>query len=165
MARVPTRSKRTGAAKAPSIKARKTGVASQGRPTKAAKATKPVAKDSKGRAATKMTRRGRATKVMGFTVPETLTSAINTLINSPRGREILGSAIVAAASAAAASLVKSDSPQVAKAREAIAETGDQVSSAAKDLTDVAASGLAEIVTGTARAILPSSITGEEKKKG
>ena len=88
---------------------------------------------------------------MGIAVPKTLTNALDSLVNSERGREILASALVAAASAAAAALVKrSDSPQVAKAREAANEAGDQVASATKDLTEVAASAVADIVTGAAR---------------
>ena len=71
----------------------------------------------------------------GVTVPKTLTNALDSLVNSERGREILASALVAAASAAAAALVKrSDSPQVAKAREAANEAGDQMASATKDQT-------------------------------
>ena len=66
---------------------------------------------------------------MGVRVPKTLTNALDSLVNSERGREILASALVAAASAAAAALVKrSDSPQVDKAREAAIEAGDQVAS-------------------------------------
>ena len=86
-------------------------------------------------------------------------------MNSPRGREILASAIVAAASAAAAALVKrSDSPQVDKAREAANEVGDQVASVTKDLTDVAAAAMADFVTGAARSLLPASVTGASAKK-
>jgi hypothetical protein len=95
-----------------------------------------------------------------------LGSALDSLVNSPRGREILASAIVAAASAAAAALVKSsDSPQVAKAREAVADTADQVASATKDLSDAAAGALAEVVATAMRAILPASVTGFDAELG
>src|SRR5215208_709663 len=91
--------------------------------------------------------------------------SLDSLVNSERGREILASALVAAASAAAAALVKrSDGPQVAKAREAANEAGDQVASATKDLTEVAASAVADIVTGAARSLLPASLTGGNAKK-
>jgi hypothetical protein len=107
-------------------------------------------------------RRSTGTKVMGVTVPKTLTDALNTLINSPRGREILAGAIVAAATAAAAALMKgSDSRQVAKAREAAADAGSQVT---KDLSEVAAGVVADIVTSSARTLLPASLTGENTKK-
>ena len=54
---------------------------------------------------------------MGAKVPKTLGNALDTLINSPRGREILASALVAAASAAAAVLTKgSDAKEVREAR-------------------------------------------------
>ena len=93
------------------------------------------------------TRRSRATKVMGVTIPKGFTNALDSLVNSPRGRETLASAIVAAAGAAAAALVKSpDSPQPAKARLAAADVGDQLTEATKDLSEVAAGALADMVT-------------------
>ena len=110
--------------------------------------------------------RSQATKVMGVTIPKGLTNALDSLVNSPRGREILASAIVAAAGAAAAALVKSpDSPQPAKARLAAADVGDQLTEATKDLSEVAAGALADIVTGAARSLLPTSLTRNTKRKG
>jgi hypothetical protein len=99
---------------------------------------------------------------MGVTVPKTFTDALDTLINSPRGREILAGALVAAATAAAAALMKgSDRRQVAKAREVAANAGSQVT---KDLSDVAAGVVADIVTSSARALLPASLSGANTKK-
>ena len=112
------------------------------------------------------TRRSEATKVMGVTIPKGFTNALDSLVNSPRGREILASAIVAAASAAAAALVKSpDSPQPAKARLAAADVGDQLTEATKDLSEVAAGALADMVTGAARSLLPTSLTRNTKREG
>jgi hypothetical protein len=146
------------APKAPSAKRR--GTASKGRTVKAAPTKKRATKSKPARP-----RASAPTRVMGVTVPKTLTNALDSLVNSARGREILASALVAAASAAAAALVKrSDSPQVAKAREAANEAGDQVASATKDLTEVAASAVADIVTGAARSLLPASLTGGDAKK-
>jgi hypothetical protein len=51
--------------------------------------------------------RGSSTKVMGLTIPKGLTKVLDSLVNSQRGRELLASALVAAAGAAAAALVKS----------------------------------------------------------
>jgi hypothetical protein len=100
---------------------------------------------------------------MGVTIPKGFTNALDNLVNSPRGREILASAIVAAAGAAAAALVKSpDSPQPAKARIAAADVGDQVAEATKDLSGVAAEALAEMVSGAARSLLPKSLTRSSK---
>jgi hypothetical protein len=141
------------APKAQSSKKRST--TSKGRTAKASPAKKQSSKASKARG-----RKPGPTRVMGVTVPKTLTSALDSLVNSPRGREILASALVAAATAAAAALVKrADSPQVAKARDAANEASDQVASATKDLTEVAAGAVAEIVTGAARSLLPASMTG------
>ena len=82
-------------------------------------------------------------------------NALDSLVNSERGREILASALVAAASAAAAALVKSsDSPQPAKARLAAAEVSEQVGEATKDISEVAAGTVADLVTGAVRSLLP-----------
>jgi hypothetical protein len=94
---------------------------------------------------------------MGVTIPKGFTNALDNLVHSPRGREILASALVAAASAAAAALVKDpDSAQPAKARLAAADVGDQVAEATKDMSEVAAGTLAEMVTGVARSLLPKN---------
>ena len=141
--------------------------------TPKARSAKRPSTTSKGRGAKKPAKNKRATKarasaatrVMGVAVPKTLTNALDGLVNSPRGREILASAIVAAASAAAAELVKrSDSPQVEKAREAATEVSDQVASVTQDLTEVAAGAVADFVTGAARSLLPASVTGGYAKK-
>ena len=112
-------------AKAPKTRAAKTrSTTSKGRAAKAATSKKRATKTKATRA-----RASAPTRVMGVRVPKTLTNALDSLVNSERGREILASALVAAASAAAAALVKrSDSPQVDKAREAAIEAGDQVAS-------------------------------------
>jgi hypothetical protein len=99
---------------------------------------------------------------MGVQIPRKLTNALDSLVNSPRGREILASALVAAAGAAAAALMKGfDSRDVAKAREAAADAGNQ---AAKDFSNAAAGVIAEVVTGAARSLLPASLTGETRAK-
>lgn len=102
--------------------------------------------------ASKKTARSSAS-LMG--VPTSLRNALDSLVNSERGREILASALVAAASAAAAALVKSsDSPQPAKARLAAAEVSEQVGEATKDISEVAAGAVADLVTGAVRSLLP-----------
>jgi hypothetical protein len=99
---------------------------------------------------------------MGMSLPRGLTGTIDSLVSSPRGRQILAGALVAAASAAAAALVKtSDNPQVAKAREAVSDMGDQVATA----SGAAAGALADMVTGAARSLLPASLTGDDEERG
>jgi hypothetical protein len=106
-------------------------------------------------------RRG-STKVMGVTVPKTLANALDTLINSTRGREILATALVAGASAAAAALTKSsDRGEATKARQAAADAGRQFT---QDLSDAAAGVVAGIVNEAARTLLPRSLTRETKKE-
>jgi hypothetical protein len=141
------------------------------RSTKAASKTKAGSRAMKARASMKKgsrvvaksrPARSTSTKVMGVRVPKTLANALDTLLSSPRGREILAGAIVAAASAAAAALMKSsDKQQVAKAREAAADAGSHVT---KEISEVAAGVVADMVTGAARTLLPSSVTGEDTKK-
>ena len=127
--------------------AKKTGAGKQARKSPSAKGRAPT------RAAKKTAR--SSARVMGMPVPTTLTNALDSLVNSERGREILASALVAAASAAAAALVKkSDSPQPAKARVAAAEVGEQVGEATKDVSEVAAGAVADLVTGAVRSLLP-----------
>jgi hypothetical protein len=140
------------------------------RSTKAASRTKAGSRGRKARASMKRrsvvaakTRPAGSTsaKVMGVRVPKTLANALDALLNSPRGREILAGAIVAAASAAAAALMKSsDRQQVARAREAAADAGSQVT---KEISEVAAGVVADMVTGAARTLLPASLTGENEK--
>ena len=148
----------------------KSQVASKSRNAAATKtragATKVAGKRAPTRAGESKTRRSEATKVMGMTIPKGFTNALDSLVNSPRGREILASAIVAAASAAAAALVKSpDSPQPAKARLAAADVGEQLTEATKDLSEAAAGALADMVTGAARSLLPTSLTRNTKTQG
>ena len=111
----------------------------------------------KAAASGKRAKRSAGTTVMGMTVPKTVTNALDALVNSPRGREILGSALVAAATAAAAALVKNPetSGAATKARDAANEAGDQVATATRDLSQAAAGALADIVTGAARSLLPT----------
>ena len=95
--------------------------------------------------------------VMGIRIPPTLKNALDSLVNSERGREILASALVAAASAAAAALVKSsDSSLPGKARIAAADVGEQVGEATKDVSELAGGVVADLVTGAVRSLLPRS---------
>ena len=114
------------------------------------------AKSSAKRRASPPKKSARASaSVMGMRVPTTLRNAIDSLVNSERGRELLASALVAAASAAAAALVKSsESAQPAKARLAAAEVGGQVGEATKDISEAAAGAVADLVTGAVRSLLP-----------
>jgi hypothetical protein len=135
--------------------ASKTGARSRKAKANAVKTT------PKSGAAHKRTR-NTGTTLMGVTVPKTLANALDTLINSSRGREILASAVVAAASAAAAALTKSsDHDEVTKAREAAADAGKQLT---QDLSEAAAGVVAGIVTEAARSLLPRSLTRDSKKE-
>jgi hypothetical protein len=103
-----------------------------------------------------------ATKVMGMTIPKTLRNALDSLVNSPRGREILASAIVAAATAAAAALVESSNrAEAAKARGAASEAGDRIT---RDLSEAAAGVVAGVIGEAARSLLPAVADAGAKTK-
>ena len=103
-------------------------------------------------------------KVAGVKVPKTLRkNALVTLFDSPIGREILADAIVAAATAAAAALVKHrpSARQLANAGEAVVDAGADAASATRDSVQGAAGAVANLVTEVAQHVLPSSMTGAE----
>jgi hypothetical protein len=102
----------------------------------------------------------------GLRVPKALRKAVDTLVNSPLGREILADALVAAAGAAAAALVKhrAGPKQVARAGEAAPDASTQAAAATKDLTQLAAGALAGLMTEAARSVLPASLTGTDDGK-
>jgi len=107
-------------------------------------------------------RRDTGTKVMGVTVPKTLANALDTLVNSAQGREILATALVAGATAAAAALTKNaDSSEVAKNRKTAADAGKQLT---QGLSEAAAGAVAGIITEAARSLLPKSLTREIQNK-
>jgi hypothetical protein len=98
--------------------------------------------------------------MMGVTVPKTLAHALNNLISSPRGREILASALLAAASPAAAALTRSsDQKETTHARQAAADAGKQLT---HDLSEAAAGVVAGVVTDAAHSLLATSLTRETK---
>jgi len=111
--------------------------------------------------------------VVGVNVPKMLrASAVATLFDSPLGREILAEALIAAAGAAAAALVKNrpSAQQVAKAGGAVVDAGMDAAASTRDTVQGAAGVVANLVTEAAQHILPTSLTGAEdesegKRKG
>ena len=117
-----------------------------------------------GRAGMARKKKGKRSKsAAGMKVPKALrrSGVVAAFIDSPLGREILAEALVAAAGAAAAALTRHrpTMQQVAHAGETVADAGVQAASGAKDLAQVAAGALAEVVIEAARNILPTSLTG------
>ena len=125
-----------------------------------AKATRATtSRSAKAKAPKKRAERSSGTKVMGMTIPKTLTNALDSMVNSPRGREILAAAIVAAASAAAAALVESSNKaQATKARDAASDASNRIT---KDLSEAAAGVVAGVISGAAQSMFPALA---EKKK-
>lgn len=107
--------------------------------------------------------RKSGTKVLGLTIPKPLTNALDNLVKSPRGREILAAAIVAAASAAAAALVEgSNKAEAAKARDAATDAGDRIT---RDLSEAAAGVVAGFISGAAQSMLPGLAGKKSGKPG
>jgi hypothetical protein len=105
-------------------------------------------------------------KIAGVKLSKTLRkSALGTLLNSQLGREILADALMAAAGAAAAALVKNrpSARQVADAGEAVADAGAHAATATRDTVQSAAGAVAELVTEAARQILPGARSGARAK--
>jgi hypothetical protein len=106
-------------------------------------------------------KRASGTKVLGLGIPKALTNALDSLVNSPRGREILAAAIVAAASAAAAALVEgSNKAEAARARDVASDAGDRVT---RDLSEAAASVVAGVISTAAQSLLPA-LAGKKGEK-
>jgi hypothetical protein len=103
-------------------------------------------------------------KVAGVKLPKAMRkSAIGTLLASQLGREILADALIAAAGAAAAALVKHrpTAGQVTGTGKAVADAGANAAGTTRDAVQDAAGVVAGIVTEAARHILPGSVTGAD----
>ena len=89
----------------------------------------------------------------GAKTPKNLRQAgdlISALVTSPMAREIVADALIAVAGVLAGNR---------QSRQAIADTGAQAASGAKDLAQTATGAVAEVVADAARRILPT-VTGE-----
>ena len=107
-------------------------------------------------------------KIAGVKLPKALRkSALGTLFTSQLGREILADALMAAAGAAAAALVKKrpTSGQVSETGKAVAGAGANAASATRDAVQEAAGAVAGIVTEAARHILPGAGEDAADSKG
>ena len=170
-------------AKAPTKKAKQPRKAAGRKPREVqVRATKPAGRKprevevrttrssgAKKQAAKKATKRGSATRssattLMGMRVPEGVSNALESLVNSPRGRKLLASALVAAAGAAAAALTNApDSDD--RNHEGRSDKGeDPITSATKDLSLAAAGALAEMATGAVQSLLPTSLGGSKPRE-
>jgi hypothetical protein len=102
--------------------------------------------------------------VAGVKVPKRLRKSgksVAGLFKSPLGREVLADALVAAATAAAATLMR-DRPSAAAVKEAgvaVADAGSTAAVTAKDVSQAAAGAAGSVVAEAVRHVLPSSLTG------
>ena len=173
-------------AKAPTKKAKQPRKAAGRKPREVqVRATKPAGRKprevevrttrssgAKKQAAKKATKRGSATRssattLMGMRVPEGVSNALDSLVNTPRGRKLLASALVAAAGAAAAALTNAPDSDDRDDRnhEGRSDKGeDPITSATKDLSLAAAGALAEMATGAVQSLLPTSLGGSKPRE-
>jgi hypothetical protein len=106
-----------------------------------------------------------AKKIAGVKLPKAMRKgAIGTLLTSQLGREILADALIAAAGAAAAALVKHrpTTGQVTKPAKTVADAGADAAATTRDAVQDAAGVVAGIVTEAARHILPNAVTGADE---
>ena len=100
--------------------------------------------------------------IAGVTVAKALrTGLAASFLDNPRTREILADVIMAAASAAAAALVRNRPAgrQIADAGEAVMDAGAGAATATRDVAQSAAGLVTDVVAEAARHILPASLTG------
>jgi type IV secretory pathway TrbL component len=97
------------------------------------------------------------------------TGAIDTLIASPSGREILANVLEAAAEAlrrvgpGVGQAAEAGAQQVMETSEAAAEIGTEVASGTMALAQTAAGVLADVVTDAARSLLPETGSGTTRR--
>ena len=111
-----------------------------------AEASTRTATKNKGLPRTAKAGERRSAKVMGVTIPKALTDALDSLVNSQRGRELLASALVAAAGAAAAALVQAGGKKDERDTKTTAAEDRETATATNDLALAAAGALAEMAT-------------------
>jgi hypothetical protein len=106
--------------------------------------------------------------VAGVKVPKAIRSSglLDELLNSELGREILAEALVAAAGAVAAVLIKKRprANQIVQAGHAVTDRGAKVASGTHDLAQTAVGAVTEVVADAARHILPTSLTRADGDK-
>jgi hypothetical protein len=93
-------------------------------------------------------------EIAGIRLPDVVRHSVDTLINSPLGREILADALVAAAAAAAAALVKRPIGKQPLARPVI-DRKTQAAAATKELADTAAAAVGTFISDAVQNLLPS----------
>jgi hypothetical protein len=108
-----------------------------------------------------------ANTIAGFKVPKALRNSgiLDSLLNSPLGRQILADALVAAATAAAAALVKhrAESSRAAASSGEAGDAGDKAARAAQELTQMAAGALGGFLGDAVAKVLPSPASGKAKR--
>jgi hypothetical protein len=117
-----------------------------------------------------MAKKGKAKlpkQVAGVKVPKRLRKSGKSfagLFKSPLGREILADALVAAAGAAAAALVRNrpSAAEVKDAGVAVADAGATAAVTAKDVAQAAVGAVGGVVAEAARQVLPTSLTGDSR---
>lgn len=99
-------------------------------------------------------------KVAGLKVPKAFRKlgALDALVGTPIGREVLAGALIAAA-AAAANALRQHAPsaaEIGEAGKAVGKAGSDAASAAGDITRTAAAALAGVVADAAQALRPTA---------
>jgi hypothetical protein len=95
-------------------------------------------------------------KIAGFRIPKTLrkNAVLKALLASDTGRQILGQALVAGATAAAAVLTASRSGEIADARKGAVKGGKKAGNIAARAVKDAAGAMVGVIRDAASAVLP-----------
>lgn len=95
-------------------------------------------------------------KIVGFRIPKTIrkNAVLKALLASPTGRKILGNALIAGATAAAAVLTATRSDEIADAGKGAAKRGKKAGNIAARAMKDAAGAMVGVIGDAASSILP-----------
>jgi hypothetical protein len=103
-------------------------------------------------------------KIAGFKVPKSIRKSpmLKVLLGSAAGRRILGDALMAGATAAAAVLIQNNQDDVARTGKQAVKGGRKAGSIATRAVKDAAGAMVGVIGDAAQAVLPDALTGAQK---
>jgi len=104
-------------------------------------------------------------KIAGFKVPKAMRKSpvLKTLLGSTAGRRILGDALMAGATAAAAVLVQTNQDEVAHAGKQAIKGGKKAGNVAARAVKDAAGAMVNVIGNAAQSVLPDAVTHSGSK--
>jgi hypothetical protein len=104
-------------------------------------------------------------KVLGFKIPKMLrkNAVLRALLASPTGRQILGNALMAGATAAAAVLTASHSDEIAGAGKGAVKSSKKAGNVAARAVKDAAGAMVGVISEAASSVLPDRPKGSPRR--